>query len=298
MKNLIHSPSTSGRKGLTAGLFLRRSLLHYKKSNFWVVAGVAVSTAILVGALIIGDSVRFSLKNIVNDRLGSTRFALTTGDRFFRAELADELAEQLHTEVAAVLETQGIAVLDGGGRRAGHVHILGVDDRFERMGRTDGKLSGIEKGGIVINTHLASRLNLKERDDVLLRIRKPDAMPGEAPLAADYDTAIARLYRIAGIIDDNRMGRFSLRSNQVAPLNVFMNRETLAAEINQTSRANLLLIAKRKGTPLNAGDANEALRKSFAPKDAGLSVKPVPERGMVELRSSRIFIEKTILEAL
>lgn len=298
MKKRTPSPSVPDRKILTPGLFLRRSLVHYKKSHFWVAAGVAVSTAILVGALIIGDSVRFSLRNLVNTRLGSTRFALTTGDRFFRTELADELEERLAAAAAAVLETRGIAVLDGGRRRANNVRILGVDDRFERLGRADGKLSGIEAGEIVVNTHLAARLNLKEGDEILLRIHKPDAMPREAPLAADTDTALARRFRITGIVDDDGMGRFSLRANQVAPLNVFVNRDALAAELNQTGRANLLLVAEMETAHLNLVDAEEAVRKSFTPEDAGLSVKPVPDQGMTELRSSRIFIEGAVLEII
>ena len=58
---------------------LRRSLTYYRKTHVWVVLGAAVSTAILVGALVIGDSVRLSLRQIVFDRLGDTEFALDVG---------------------------------------------------------------------------------------------------------------------------------------------------------------------------------------------------------------------------
>ena len=52
--------------------------------------GVAVATAVLTGALLVGDSVRGSLRDLTLQRLGRIDSALVTG-HFFRA-LADELA--------------------------------------------------------------------------------------------------------------------------------------------------------------------------------------------------------------
>ncbi|MFC2167890.1 hypothetical protein ACFLRW_02815 [Acidobacteriota bacterium] len=94
---------------------LFRSLSFYRRSHRWVVLGTMVSTSILVGAFVIGDSVRFSLRQIVFDRLGQTEFSLSSGDRFFRNELAEDLSKVLHTNVAPLLQTQGIAVAEGGG---------------------------------------------------------------------------------------------------------------------------------------------------------------------------------------
>ena len=42
-----------------------------------------LSAAILVGALIIGDSVKYSLMKIVENRLGKVQFALASGDRIW-----------------------------------------------------------------------------------------------------------------------------------------------------------------------------------------------------------------------
>jgi hypothetical protein len=74
---------------------LWRSLAYYRKTNLWVVLGTLMSTAILVGALVIGDSVRHSLQQIVFDRLGTTEFALSSEDRFFEARMADDLSKSL-----------------------------------------------------------------------------------------------------------------------------------------------------------------------------------------------------------
>ena len=65
-------------------------LRHYWRTNLAVVAGVATAVAVLAGALLVGDSVRGSLRDLVQQRLGRTdRVVLSTG--FFRDALAAEL---------------------------------------------------------------------------------------------------------------------------------------------------------------------------------------------------------------
>ena len=60
--------------------------------KLFVLLAVMVSTAVLTGALVVGDSVRHSLMMMVKARLGATELALVSQNRFFTAALADELA--------------------------------------------------------------------------------------------------------------------------------------------------------------------------------------------------------------
>src|SRR6188508_332207 len=67
-----------------------RGLRHYGRTNLAVIAGVATAVAVLAGALLVGDSVRGSLRDLVVERLGRTdRIIVATG--FFRDALADDL---------------------------------------------------------------------------------------------------------------------------------------------------------------------------------------------------------------
>ena len=52
--------------------------------------GVAVGTAVLAGALLVGDSMRGSLRHLTLDRLGRIDEAMVTS-HFFRAALAEEV---------------------------------------------------------------------------------------------------------------------------------------------------------------------------------------------------------------
>ena len=71
-------------------MLIKRSLFYYWRTNLAVIAGVAIAVAVLAGALVVGDSVRESLRDLVLQRLGRTDdVVFSTG--FFRENLAEEL---------------------------------------------------------------------------------------------------------------------------------------------------------------------------------------------------------------
>src|SRR6476619_1375498 len=67
-----------------------KSLRYYWRTNLAVVLGVATAVSVLSGALLVGDSVRGSLRDLVVQRLGQTdQLVLSTG--FNREALAADL---------------------------------------------------------------------------------------------------------------------------------------------------------------------------------------------------------------
>ena len=74
--------------------YVWNSLVHYRRRNFLLALGVAISTAVLTGAFIVGDSVKFSLNKIVDQRLGKVNVSVSAGDRFFSEALAAALQEE------------------------------------------------------------------------------------------------------------------------------------------------------------------------------------------------------------
>ncbi len=71
-------------------MLARASLRYFKATNAMVVLGVAVAVAVLAGALLVGASVRESLRQIALGRLGATEVVVTAPIPF-RAALADSL---------------------------------------------------------------------------------------------------------------------------------------------------------------------------------------------------------------
>ena len=69
---------------------LSRNLIYFWRSNLAVVLGVATAVAVLSGALLVGDSVRGSLRDLFVQRLGKTDEVIASTS-FFREKLVDEL---------------------------------------------------------------------------------------------------------------------------------------------------------------------------------------------------------------
>ena len=269
---------------------LLRSLFFYRKIHLWVVLGTAVSTAILVGALIIGDSIHFSLKKIVWDRLGATEMAVTSGDRFFRTQLADNLSQRLKTSVAPLLLTRGIAIAEGGRRRVNSIQVLGVDSRFGELGGVPDLYDSLASDEAVVNQHLAERLGLKRGDELLLRIRKLDFLPQDTPLALESDSTLAKRFTVVAVASDAQYGSFNLNADQVSPLTAIVSLSSLSQEMKLENRANVLLIAERPENPMDKHTVARSFSEFWAIADAGLKVQEIPGRNVVELRSNRVFL--------
>ena len=90
-------------------MLTRASLRYYAATNALVVLGVAVAVAVLAGALLVGASVRESLRQIALGRLGNTG-AIVSSPTFFRTALADDLIAKHPALKAAPLIAVGGAV--------------------------------------------------------------------------------------------------------------------------------------------------------------------------------------------
>src|SRR5512146_43743 len=116
-----------------------RNLAHYWRTNAAVVAGVAVAVTVLSGALLVGQSVRASLRALLLQRLGATEYVVSA-DRFFREDLAAALVTpgtgSDHPRLGAscpIIVLQGTVVDERTGRRAYDVNVYGVDDRVWKL---------------------------------------------------------------------------------------------------------------------------------------------------------------------
>ena len=67
--------------------FIKNNLIYFRKKNLLLALGVAISGAVVTGALIVGDSVEYSLNSIVDQRLGKVTHVLKAGDRYFTGVL-------------------------------------------------------------------------------------------------------------------------------------------------------------------------------------------------------------------
>src|SRR3954470_793700 len=79
---------------MTTLRLILRNLTHFRAASIAVVAGMTVATAVLAGSLMVGDSVRGSLKQLAVDRLGPVDYALVT-NQFFDDSTKSSLAARV-----------------------------------------------------------------------------------------------------------------------------------------------------------------------------------------------------------
>ena len=96
---------------MTRFQLLQRSLRFHWRIHLAVALGVAAAAAVLTGALLVGDSVRGSLRHLVLDRLGRIDEALDTLHELQRDQAADgEFVRDSYLLEAELLERRGRAV--------------------------------------------------------------------------------------------------------------------------------------------------------------------------------------------
>ena len=274
--------------------YIIKSFIHYFKANLLVALGVAISTMVLTGSLIIGDSVRHSLTQATFYRLGETTHLVSVVERYFRQEIAAEM-EVDNTEIKAtpVLLLEGMAVADGGQQRANKVQVVGVDSDFHEISNTP-LLSELQNNEIAISENLAERLQKGEGDNILVRIKKASLIPMNAPFVSAEETSVALRATIKKVVSKEELGRFSLKNSQTAPYNIFVSIKRLNRLMEFEGKANQLLISTEMETEAVA----HSVKNCLTPADAGLSLKTIAATNEIEVSTERVFLEEKVSETL
>lgn len=273
-----------------------RSLLYYRRPTMAILAGVVISTGILAGALIIGDSVRYSLRQHTEIRLGKTHFAIQPGEKFFRQELAKDLSEITHTLVVPAIQTEGIAINTDKDLRVNKVNIIGIDRRFTELWEQPEQNPGEDEA--IISRNLAEKINIQPGDEILLKIRKPGKAPRNAPFVAEKLPSVSFRLKVTGIAEDKQMGRFSLKNNQTAPFNIFISLKQMAAKLDLAGYSNMLLIAGNDDPEFNPTAIDSLIRTVWKASDAGIKIRKPDGISRYEITSDRIFLDDKISEAI
>jgi ABC-type antimicrobial peptide transport system permease subunit len=271
--------------------FIRRSLIHHWRINFAVALGVAAATAVLTGALLIGDSMRGSLKDLTLGRLGQIDELLIT-QHFFREQLVAELQtepnfkQHYRTASPAILFPQGTLQSTESENQAdtvppvaGNVLVLGVREEFWRLDLTEREDSIHPLNDqIVLNQTLADELQVNVGDLVTLRLPDNKQVSADSSLGNKEDRirSVPRLF-VSAIIPATGFGRFSLSPSQQSSRNAFVNLAGLQKELGQQDKVNTILVASGKiDNPPNRA-VSESLQSALKPtlEDYGLLLNEV-----------------------
>jgi ABC-type lipoprotein release transport system permease subunit len=290
---------------LNAYRFIFASLRHYRRVHIAVALGVAVATAVLTGALLVGDSVTGSLHELTLERLGRIDSALVTG-HLFRESLADELSS--HAEFKRHFAAAEPAILmtgtlqSGSGdstRRATQVSVVGSRPTFWQLGREKSDVP-LDANEIALTQSLARELSVQAGDEVLLRLPIAAAIPADSPIGEKSETSNSRRLKVAQVLPDAGLSRFSLMPSQHQPRNAFVPLETMQSLLEKPGGANAILVATRDANRATGDAAQRALQMALRPQidDYGIHVKAIeaPAR-YLQISSDELVLPEKIVQA-
>src|SRR5215510_11492944 len=285
---------------MNAVILVKRNLTHYWRTNLAVIFGVATAVAVLAGALLVGDSVRASLRDLALGRLGKTDLVVTAPG-FFRERLADDL--QSHGQFAAnfngacpIIALEAVVTRDENNARAGGVQIYGVDERFWKFHGASTQTP--EGNDVLVSQALAQELGAKQGDTLILRIEKPSAIPAESLHGRKEDLGRTVRLTMREILPAASLGDFSLRPQQGAVRAVFVELKKLQKNIEQDGKANVILLAAKSADSQSGRLAAQILKDKFTLADLGLKLRALEQQQTISLESVSAVINDTLADAV
>ena len=269
---------------------LLRNLLYYWRTNLAVVAGVATAVAVLAGALLVGTSVRASLRDLMVQRLGATG-TVVASDRFFREDLAAAFAP---AGASPLVHLQGVLAHARAGRRTREVQVYGVDERFWRFHGI--ARPGPDGRGAFVGGDLADLLDIRPGDDVLLRVGTADWIPRESLFGRREEAGRTIRLTCDAILAPDELGGFSLQPTQGRVLAVFVPLARLQRDLAQPTRVNAVLVGA-SGDGAEPARARDALARSFSLQDAGVRIRALPSRRGAAVESARVLLDEPLSRA-
>lgn len=287
---------------MTPASLSRQGLRYYWRTNLTVVAGVAVATAVLAGALVVGESVRRSLATLALSRLGATD-VVVTAPLPVREALAADLASGAGPRLSAapLLTLDGAVAHDTSRRRASRVAVYGVDDRFWTFHGVS--VEGPAGRNAFLSPALADELGAAAGDTILVTVEAPSDIPPGVLQGRRTDRARILRLRTAQVLEPARMGEFTLRPTQAGVLAVFVPLTLLQREIDAVDRANTFLVARAAGqaSPEDGGGlpvsvVRTAIRQGAQLVDQGVRVRALEGTPWVAVEARGGFVSDDLVK--
>ncbi len=287
---------------MTSVQLLQRNLAYFWRTNLAVVAGVAIAVSVLAGALLVGDSVRGSLRDLFLQRLGNTDYVVTSAG-FFREPLATDI--QNHEEFAGVgfaaaaplIALEGSITHEPSGRLGGGIHVYGVDEKFWAFHGQQNR--GPVNREILVSDGLARELGSSAGDALLLRVQKPSEIPIESLHSKKEDVGRTLRVTMRESLSSAALGEFSVQPQQSATRAVFVPLKLLQKDLEQEGKANLILIAeasRAQTTVDKSASLERILKDKTSLEDYGITLRPLDEQRSFSLEHDSKLLNDALAE--
>ena len=249
---------------------IHKNIAYFTRYYKLVAIAVFITVTVIVGSLVVGDSVRTTLTKRVAERLGNTETIIFSRNSF--------MSEKLLKTPLFRKTTRGILLSNGfisQNKKLIPVFVWGVDDL------------SIVRGTAKINDALAKELTANNSDNIVLRLPATGLVPSGSLFVTENYTTSLRLLN-DGIVTAADGGNISMKNEQLIPFNIFVDRKELAEALEVEGKINLILDDKHI--------SSEDLNKVWDYTSSGLSVER--KEHYTEILSDRVFLQEQVVETI
>jgi putative ABC transport system permease protein len=289
---------------MTTAQLVQRNLTYFWRTNLAVIAGVAIAVSVLAGALLVGDSVRGSLRDLFLQRLGNTDYVVTSAG-FFREQLAADI--QNHSDfirggfkaAAPLIALEGSITHEASKRLATNIKVYGVDERFWAFHSQQNR--GPLNREILVSDALARELGSTAGDALLLRVQKPSEIPIESLHSKKEDLGRTLRLTVREALSSSDLSEFSVQPQQSETRAAFVPLKLLQRELELEGKANLILLSEVSRSNSNSSTSrteliSPILKESALLEDYGLKLRVLNEQKALSVESSAGFISQGLAE--
>ncbi|HEV8291891.1 MAG TPA: FtsX-like permease family protein, partial [Tepidisphaeraceae bacterium] len=265
---------------------LLRTLTHFRLNNLAVIAGAAIASAILTGAMMVGDSVKLSLRNLTLQRLGPIDYSLAPG-RFFNEDLASRIQNHKNFPASFSQSIPGIYLRGGATNESTNSAAAGV-----QIAAVGNDLVSVADNRCILNEPLASLLRASPGHTLILSLPSTDDTPKDATFArrSRDDTLNNMRVDVAKIATEpNFISLFNLTGTQRPTLNLWTNLPNLQQALDQPHRANAVFVnAKSSANQVVA--LNNIVKDVVRLDDYALTLDPSSDKTETILNSATTYV--------
>lgn len=274
-----------------------QSFKHYAKSHLGLLGGAFLTSAILSGSLLVGDSVRQSLRHAAEQRLGKVEIGMLGNDRWFTEELARR------TYATPLILMNGSASEASGKARVNTVQVCGVEDGFWRLSPSGKAPQAAESAGglsVTLNSALARKLGVKIGDTVLVKLELPSAISKDAPLSGNTNEEVTMRRTVAAIVGPEDFGNFQLRASQTPSDTVFIPLKDLQESVEKVGRINACFfsepVTESEPEPLTP---EQRLANAASLEDFALKLNKIQGgKDEWQITTDRVFLDESVSQEL
>ena len=271
-----------------------RNIFWYKSFYRLIAVAVVVAVAVVIGSLIVGDSVRSTLIKRVEERLGKTETIIFSPYSFLNDSILKTLDyhSALDAEspdknggfrVKPAMTTKGVLLANGFASVSGKlipVVVWGTDDL------------GIKQGQTKINQALYDEIKSSRTKDIVLRLPAGGMVPLGSMYVIDTYTTSLRL-ELESVISVEQGGNINLKNEQTIPFNIFVNREELAETMGVPWKINVILSDRIISKEDFVSAWNNACSGLNVSRHSALDAEST-----ATVTSDRVFIQNQVVETL